>query len=145
MSTILHAVVGYFYLLLTVRVLSRRPGAQLTPLEFVLMFLIGGVIILTTAGDDRSETNSVCAVLTIALVHRGLSTVKQRSRTAAAIIDGAPMIVLEKGRWRTEIMKAMRVDQVDVMSAARARGIRDLSGIKYAIVERNGSISIIRN
>jgi uncharacterized membrane protein YcaP (DUF421 family) len=52
MNTILRAIAGYFFLLLTVRVLSRRPGAQMTPFEFVLIFLIGGVVILATVGDD---------------------------------------------------------------------------------------------
>src|SRR4051812_44123757 len=63
MNTILRAIVGYFFLLLTVRVLSRCPGAQTTPFEFVLIFLIGGVVILATVGDDRSEVNSVCTVI----------------------------------------------------------------------------------
>ncbi len=48
MATIVHAIVGYCFLLLTVRVLTRRPGAQMTLFEFVIVFLIGGVIILAT-------------------------------------------------------------------------------------------------
>ena len=51
MYTILHAIAGYFFLLLTVRVLSRRPGGQMTPFEFVIVFLMGGVIILSTVGN----------------------------------------------------------------------------------------------
>jgi hypothetical protein len=43
-------VFGYLFLLLIVRVLSRRPGGQLTLFEFVIVFLIGGVIILSTVG-----------------------------------------------------------------------------------------------
>ena len=50
MSTVIHAIVGYFFLLLAVRVLSRRPGSQMTPFEFVIVFLMGGVIILSTVG-----------------------------------------------------------------------------------------------
>ena len=144
MSTIIHAIIGYLYLLLTVRVLSRRPGAQLTPLEFVLIFLIGGVIILTTVGDDRSETNSICAVITVALVHRLISTLKQRYRKVAAIVDGVPLVLLEQGAWRCNVMKLMRVNEVDVMAAARTKGVRELHEIKYAVLERNGSISIIK-
>src|ERR1700677_4063016 len=59
LPTILHAIFGYFFLLLIVRVLSRRPGGQLTLFEFVIVFLIGGVIILSTVGKDRSVTNWV--------------------------------------------------------------------------------------
>ena len=44
MYTIIHAICGYFFLLLTIRVLSYRPGGQMTLFEFVIVFLIGGVI-----------------------------------------------------------------------------------------------------
>lgn len=144
MFTVIHALVGHFYLLLTVRVLSRRPGAQLTPFEFVLVFLIGGVVILTTVGDDRSETNSVCAVLTVALVHRTISTLKERYPKVAAIVDGIPLVVLENGQWHSDLIEMMRLDKVDVMAAPRTEGVKDLTGIKYAILERNGSIRIIK-
>ncbi|MBB6144544.1 uncharacterized membrane protein YcaP (DUF421 family) [Silvibacterium bohemicum] len=69
MYTIIHAILGYFFLLFTVRVLSRRPGGQMTLFEFVIVFLIGGVIILSTVGDDRSVTNCVGAVIVIGLMH----------------------------------------------------------------------------
>jgi hypothetical protein len=39
------------------------------PLEFVLIFHFGDVIILTTIGDGRSDTNAVCAVITVGLMH----------------------------------------------------------------------------
>ena len=76
MYTVVHAIVGYLFLLLIVRVLSRRPGAQMTPFEFVLIFLMGGVIILATAGDDRSMTNCFGGVITIGLMHRTVFVVK---------------------------------------------------------------------
>ncbi len=79
MYTIIHAIIGYFFLLLTVRVLSRRPGAQMTLYEFVIVFLIGSVIILATVGDDRSVTNCVCAVITVGLMHGLLSWAKAHS------------------------------------------------------------------
>jgi len=144
MYTIAHALVGYFFLLFSVRILSRRPGAQLTPTEFVLIFLMGGVIILATVGDDHSETNAVCAVITVALVHRIVATLKIRFPRLGAIVDGTPLVVLEKGQWQTEVMKKMRVADEDVMAAARTKSIKTLDEIKYAVLERNGAISVIK-
>ena len=144
MYTIIHAVVGYFVLLLTVRVLSRRPGAQMTPTEFVLIFLMGGVIILATVGDDHSETNAICAVITVGLIHRLIATLKLRFPRFGALVDGTPLVVLEKGQWQTEAMSKMRVADNDVMAAARTKGIKTLDEIKYAVLERNGAISVIK-
>ena len=88
---------GYWFLLLTVRVLSRRPGAQMTPFEFVLIPLIGGVIILTTIGDDHSDINAVCAVITVGLMHRLVSSLKQRFPLFGILVDGTPLVLLKKG------------------------------------------------
>lgn len=144
MHTIIHAVISYFFLLLTVRILTRRPGAQMTPFEFVLVFLIGGVAILATVGDDRSETNSVCAVMAVALMHRSVAGLKQRYPRISAMVDGTPLVILKDGQWQTKTMEQMRIQDDDVMAAARTKGIKTLDEIKYAILERNGALSIIK-
>jgi uncharacterized membrane protein YcaP (DUF421 family) len=144
MVTILHAVFGYLFLLLIVRVLSRRPGGQLTLFEFVIVFLIGGVIILSTVGKDRSITNCATAILTIGLMHRLVSAVKGRYPRVAAIVDGTPLTLLKNGEWQLEVMKGMRIDREDVMAAARGKGLTSIHDVAYAVLERNGGISIIR-
>jgi uncharacterized membrane protein YcaP (DUF421 family) len=144
MYTILHAILGYLFLLLTVRVLSRRPGGQLTPFEFVIIFLIGGIIILSTTGNDHSTTNTVCAVLTIGLMHRFVSWIKQCYPAIGAWIDGTPLVLMKNGQWQQEVMDRMRVQDTDVMASARLKGLKDLQSIKYAVLERNGSINIIK-
>ncbi|MFL6351181.1 MAG: DUF421 domain-containing protein [Bryobacteraceae bacterium] len=144
MYTVIHAIAGYFFLVLIVRVLSRRAGAQMTPFEFVIVFLIGGVIILATAGNDRSETNSVCAVITVGLMHRLVSWLKVRYPRFGVLVDGTPLVLLKKGEWQSDVMKHMRIDDMDVMAAARTKGVKSLDQIKYAILERNGGISIIK-
>lgn len=143
MDTIIHAVVGYFVLLLVVRVLKRRAGSQMTQFEFVLIFLIGGVIILSTVDSDRSVTNCTCAVITVGLLHRALSWGKARSEKLGAFLDGVPLVVIKNGEWQPEVEQRMMVRQEDVQAAARAQGIASLDKVKYAILERNGGISII--
>jgi uncharacterized membrane protein YcaP (DUF421 family) len=145
MSTVVHAIVGYFFLLLTVRVLSRRPGAQMTMFEFVIVFLIGGVIILATVENDRSVTNCTCAIITVAMMHTLVSWAKLRWPRIGAMVDGTPMVLLANGEWREEVMRGMRIHPEDVMAAARGKGLRSLDEIKYAILERNGGISIIEH
>ncbi len=145
MVTIIHAVIGYWFLLLTVRAFSRRPGAQMTPFEFVLLFLIGGVIILSTVGDDHSETNAVCAVLAVGMMHRLVAYLSERYRRFDLLINGMPLVLLQKGEWQTDTMGKMRIQQADVMAAARAKGVKRLVDIKYAILERLGSISVLKN
>ena len=144
MGTILHAVAGYFFLLVVVRVLTRRPGGQMTLGDFVLVFLMGGVIILSTVGSDRSLTNCVCAVVTIGLLHRTVSWIKTRSPKFGAFVDGTPLTLVRHGEWQPEIGSGMQLQRADLAAAARLKGVRNPDDVEYAILERNGGISIIK-
>ena len=144
MPTIIRAVIGYCVLLLAVRVLSRRPGGQLTLFEFVIIFLIGGVSIAATVGHDHSVTNCATAILAVGLMHRLVSWIKGLSPRIGAIIDGTPLVLLKDGEWQLETMRGMRVDPADVMAAARSKLVSSIFDVKYAILERNGTISIIK-
>ena len=60
------------------------------------------------------------------------------------VLDGVPTIVVDNGRCLTELMKKARVDEDDVMEAARRlQGIERIDQIKYAVLEVNGGITII--
>lgn len=142
MGSILHAIAGYFILLLTVRTLQRRAGSQMTLYEFVLVLLIGGVIILSTVGKDRSVTNCTCCVIAVGMVHRSLSWAKARSPRLGALLDGTPLVIVKQGQWQSEVAQRMRLRQEDLEIAARESGIRQMSDIDYAILERNGRISV---
>lgn len=143
MATLLHSILGYFVLLLTIRLLTRRPGSQLTLFEFVLVFLMGGIIIASTMGNDRSLTNATCAVVMVGLLHRVVSYARNRWTYIGRLIDGVPLVVYKTGNWQEEILREMRVAPEDVLAAARSKGYRGLDEIDYAVLERNGQISVL--
>jgi uncharacterized membrane protein YcaP (DUF421 family) len=143
MSTIIHAVAGYWFLLLIVRLLSRRPGGSLTIYEYTFLFLIGGVAILATVGRDRSVTNCATAIIAIGMMHWTVSWLKTHFPRFGVAIDGTPLVLLEDGVWRKDIMDGVRISSEDVMAAARSKGVGSIFDVKYAILERTGAISII--
>ena len=143
MSTILHAVAGYFFLLLVVRVLTRRPGGQLTLSDFVLVFLMGGVIILATVGNDRSLVNCCCAIMAVGLLHRSVSWLKGTSPRIGRLVDGTPLVLVNHGQWNEEVAGRMRVDHADLEAASRLKGMRSADQVDFAIIERNGGVAVL--
>jgi uncharacterized membrane protein YcaP (DUF421 family) len=141
--TILRAAFGYLFLVLIVRIVGRRPGKQLTPFEFVLVFYLGGLTLTGMVGMEMSLTNAVCQIFTIALCHLALTWLRMRSDTFARVLDGSPLLLIGNGKWRSHTMSKMRLQDDDVMDTARERGIRSLSGIEIAVLEVCGEISIV--
>lgn len=143
MAASLRALLFYIFLILLVRIVGRRPGKQITPFEFVLVFFMGGLALTAMVSDDASLTNAVVQVLTIALTHFALSLARSRSSRVAEFLDGTPLILLENGQWRSNTLSKMRIQDDDVMAQARDQGIMALDKIEIAILERNGQISVI--
>jgi uncharacterized membrane protein YcaP (DUF421 family) len=74
----------------------------------------------------------------------GFSLAKRRSKKLAKLIDGGPTIIVENGQFLHGRMRASRLTEEDVLEAARAsQGLLDMKTVRYAILERNGKISII--
>jgi uncharacterized membrane protein YcaP (DUF421 family) len=142
-SAILRAAFGYLFLVLIVRVVGRRPGKQLTPFEFVLIFYLGGLTLTGMVGNEASLTNAVCQILTVALCHYVLSSLRFRSDRLMRLLDGMPLILLEERGWRTDTLSRMMIQDDDVMNVAREQGIRDLPGIRIAVLEAYGQINVL--
>ena len=142
-SSVFRAIFGYIFLVLVVRTAGRRPGKQITPFEFVLVFFMGGCTLTSMVGNDRSLSNALLQITAVALMHLLIAWLKQRSPTFGRIVDGTPLLLLVKGEWRAETMRRMRVLDDDVMALARDQGLERLDQIEYAVLERNGEISII--
>jgi uncharacterized membrane protein YcaP (DUF421 family) len=116
----------------------------MTPFEFIMIFLLGGMAIQMVVTDDRSLVNALLGIATVALNQTLVSTLKQRSENFGRFADGTPVVILEHGKWHEDRMHHLRVQAQDVMTAARQQGIETLDQVKTAAVERNGAISVFK-
>ena len=144
MAAVIRAIVGYCFLIFMVRIVGRRPGKQITPFEYVLIFFLGGVTLTPMVSDDQSVTNAYCQIATIALMHSFLAWLKQRYPRFGKVIDGTPLVLYQKGQRQKETMNKMRIQDEDIMTMARDNAIPNMEKIDYATLERNGEISVIK-
>ena len=133
----------YLFLIFVTRIVGRRPGKQITPFEFVLVFYLGGLCLTAMVGLEASVTNAFTQIMAIALTHFVVTRARTASPAVARLLDGTPLILLEGKTWRAETMRRMRIGDADVMNMARDQGLKTLDDIDTATLERNGEISII--
>jgi uncharacterized membrane protein YcaP (DUF421 family) len=135
---------GYLFLVFVVRIAGRRPGKQITPFEYVIIFFIGGLTLTYMVGDDRSLTNAICQISAVAMAHQVLTIMRQRFPAFGRVTDGTPLVLLRKKQWMLQTMRNMGLQDDDVMASARDKGISSLDSTEYAILERNGEISVLK-
>ncbi|MFC0409664.1 DUF421 domain-containing protein [Roseomonas elaeocarpi] len=143
MNTVLRAAAAYLALLLVTRVIGRRALGQAAPLDLIVLFTFGGTAITAILAEDRSFVGAMSALFTIGFMHTLVSELKQRFPAFGRIVDGTPVVVFEHGDFHRERMRRLRIMEADVMASARQRGLERLEQVKYAVVERDGRVSVI--
>ena len=143
MSVIIRAAVAYIILLLAVRLIGRRMASMLAPFDIVVLFLFGGALMTAVLGDDHSLVAAVSVVFSIGLMHVSVSALKRWLPWFGRVVDGTPIVLYEDGKWHESRMRSLRMLESDVMAAVRQKGLMQLGQVRYAIVERDGKVSII--
>lgn len=144
MNPVLRAGAVYLFLLLVFRVAGNRSVARITAFDFILLLIVSEAISGALVLEDYSVTNAFLVVITLVGLDIMMSLWKQRSARVEKILDGVPFPVIENGKLFRDRMQKERVDESDIMAAARdKRGLERLDQIKHAVVEASGGISIV--
>lgn len=144
MDTIIRAVVIYGFLFIVFRIAGKRSLADITTFDFVLLLIIAETTQQALIGDDFSIVTAGLLISTLFLIEIGLTLLKQWSPRADRIIEGEPVLLVENGRPLEEHMALERVDVDDVLEAARRwRGLERIDQIKFAVLERDGNITVV--
>ena len=144
MDAIARGAVVYLVLLVLFRIVGKRTLAETGAFDFVLLLIIAEAIQQALIDGDNSMTNAFLVVLTLLGLNVAFSLVKQRSWLVERLIDDVPVVILEDGRPLKDRMDKARVDELDILQAARQQeGLERLDQIKYAVLERSGGISVV--
>jgi uncharacterized membrane protein YcaP (DUF421 family) len=144
MESILRGVVVYAFLFLIFRIAGKRTLAQTSPFELVLLLIISETTQQAMVDSDHSVTNAVLLIMTLVGLSIALSVLKHYSPAASRWLEGLPVLVVREGPWDKQTADKMRVDEAEVMTAARtSHGLERLDEVKHAAVENDGTISIV--
>ncbi|KTT47280.1 membrane protein [Pseudomonas oryzihabitans] len=144
MESVLRAAAIYAFLLMLFRITGRRALSEITTFDFVLLLVIGEATQQALLGDDFSVINAFVVIATLVLIDILLSLFKERSPKVGRFLDGVPLIVVEYGRPLTERLRKARLTEEDILEAARqSQGLERLEQIRFAVLEKNGQISVI--
>lgn len=144
METVIRGLVLYVLLMLIFRVSGKRTLYDATVFDFVLLLIIAETAEQALVGEDQSMTNSFVLIITLLLADITLSLLKQKFNYFGKVLDGVPIILLDDGKVLHDRLKKVRVDEADILESARdLQGLQRLDQIKYAILEKDGKITII--
>lgn len=143
MDTILRAVVVYFLLLAMFRLSGKRTLGDLTSFDLILTLIISEAIQQALLDGDNSMTSGFLSVTTLVGLNILISVLKQRWHGFERVLEGVPTVIYD-GKWYRDRMDMERVDEADVLTAARhQRGLDSVDEIRLAVIEKDGTVTVI--
>jgi uncharacterized membrane protein YcaP (DUF421 family) len=145
MDLVIRGAIIYAVLFVLMRAAGHRQFSELTAFDAVLLIIISETTQQALVGDqDFSIITATVLISTLIGIDVAISLVKRYWRQADLLIEGVPVLLMDDGKLLEENLKRERVDEEDILEAARQlQGLENLKQVKYAILERSGSISII--
>lgn len=137
------ALILYILVLIVIRLMGKRQIGQMQPFELVITIIISELAAMPMSNTGIPLASGVIGILVLLAAERFLSLLSLNSEKARKLICGTPTILIENGRPVPLAMERLRININDLLEQMRGKGYANLSDVAYAILETNGTLSII--
>ena len=144
MEIVARATIVFFFMFVLMRGMKRRTISDLSPLEMILLVVLGDIVQSGVTQEDFSLSGVILAVSTFAFWISVLNWITWRSERARIVLEGVPLVVIEDGKPVMATLELEKIPIAEVNEAARQEGIGDLADVRLGILEVSGRFSFIR-
>ncbi len=144
LEKILRPVLIYAALLLSFRFLSKRDLTQNTTFDLLIVFLLSNIVQNAMIGEDNSVLGALAGAITLLLMSTALNRWAAKSPKARLALEGQPILLVHNGKLLEDNLKKYAVSRPDLNAGLRGQNMITLDDVRYAFLELDGTISVIR-
>ena len=133
----------YVLVLLTIRILGKRQVGELKPVDLVLTFLLSEFLSISIQDTQAPLINTLIPVMLLIGLEILVSVLSMKSIRLRTLVQGNPLPVIRNGKLDQKQLKQLRFTVDDLLEALRKKDIFDISEVQYAIVETDGTLSVL--
>lgn len=130
-------------MLLAIRIFGKNELSQLNPGDVVLLLLISNAVQNAMVGTNTSLAGGLVAALVLFLANYVVKHYFVRNPLLKEYISSHPDILIRNGKVYSKTLLKVDIDSEELLETVREHGIENFSGVKLAILEEDGNISVI--
>jgi uncharacterized membrane protein YcaP (DUF421 family) len=124
------------------RLVGKRQLGQMEPTEFVVTMLVANLASIPIENPDTPVHHGIIAILSVVVLEMVFSTVSLHCIRFRRLMCGKPVILIENGNILYQNLKRSRVTLDELTGQLRLKDVLDISTVRFAILETNGSLSV---
>jgi len=140
---VLRTAAIYAVILIGLRLAGKREMGQMTVFDLVVLLLIANAVQNAMVGPDTSLLGGVLAALVLFILNAVLARLQLRWPRLQRVVEGSPTVLILHGEMQAGNMRREGVDEATLKAALREHGLADETGVEMAILETDGSISVV--
>lgn len=140
-------VIGFSIVLAHLNLSGKTQLSQMTPVDFIGNFVIGGIIGGVIYNEDISLHRYILVLLLSVCLISFLNVITKKINLFRNIAIGNPLPIIKNGQFvmKNILEKRNKIDILSIMSQLRIQGIHSFQEINYAQIEPNGQITTVVN
>ena len=135
-------MVIYAALLTALRVFGKREVGQFTLFDLVLVLLVANAVQPAMTGPDSSLVGGLIIIASLIGANFIVGRL-DRFEFFHRLFNAPPTVLVEDGRLVADACRREGVDRGELEMATREHGLEALEDVKLAVLESDGSISIV--
>ena len=139
----IRAMVIYLAVLVVLRLFGKREVGQFTLIDLILIFLLANAVQPAMTGPDTSLTGGLVIIVTLIIVNRLVALGRAKVPFIARLVESPPTELARDGAWIPDALRREEVSVEDATMAIREHGLGDVSEVKLAVLEGDGTISVV--
>ncbi|SDJ86497.1 DUF421 domain-containing protein [Sediminibacillus albus] len=143
-SILVETFFGFFALFLITKFLGKTQITQLTAFDFIAALILGELVGNALFDDKAGILEIGYAVFLWGALLYVTEIVTQKFKRSRSLLEGMPSIIINKGHLQREQMKSSKLDINQLQHLLRAKGAFSINEVAYAILETDGSISVMK-
>ena len=140
---VVRAAVVYVFLLVLLRITGKRQIGQLAPFDLVLLLVLSNAVQNSMNGGDNSLVGGLVSAVTLVGLNFGVGHAIFKSKRLEALVEGRPQVIIHNGRVFEDVMRSAKLTHHELTAALRQAGCSCADDVQAAILENNGSISVV--
>lgn len=143
LELVARSIVVYVVLLLALRVFGKREIGQFTLFDLVLVLLVANAVQPAVTGPDTSLAGGLLIILTLVVTNRIVAEGRRRVPLLRQVLESPATTIARDGAWLDDQVTHEGLDAVDLEEALREHGIASVDEVALAVLEPDGSISVV--
>jgi uncharacterized membrane protein YcaP (DUF421 family) len=142
-EVVVRTAIVYLFLVVVMRISGKREVGQMSILELIVILIISDAVQNSMVGENTTIWGGLVAVLTLLGLDAALKRFTHRSRRVRHVIEGEPRLLVRDGRLLMKALDEEGVEAEEVRAAVRSHGLARIEDVRIAVLEVDGSISVI--